>query len=489
LTSQRLAAQVLGALAASGIRHFYLAPGSRSQALALAAAELEQQGKATLTVRLDERSLAFTALGRSLAGEPAAVITTSGTAVANLAPAALEAFHAGVPLLFLTADRPAELRGKGANQTTEQPGLLKVLGCFDVSGFDQLEPALTEAFQLAMGVSGRPGPVQLNLQFAEPLSDLSPSPLDFLKQLQAPTAVKADPVRVAVLNRAVVIAGAGAGPVANEFAQAIGAPLLAEPSSGARFGAALAGYQSQLSKRLGEVNQVFVFGKPTLSRAVIALCNSVRPVVVAGKNYEAFGIGDPEVVAQELTPIGTADPAWTASWVSEPENSRAAELANAVWEATGPEDGLLFGASNLIRAADRSVSPKQLNVFANRGLAGIDGTVSTALGLAQHFSRTRALIGDLTLLHDAGGLNLTDLGSLNVQLIVGNDSGGSIFRSLEIADQAEPEQFGRLFLTPQSVEIESLAKAYGWHYRKVSDVSELISLLELPGFVLIDYQL
>ena len=115
--SQEFAASLIAEFVASGVKNFYLAPGARSQALAIAAGQLAQAGKLSLTIRLDERTLAFTALGRAMAtGEPSVIITTSGTAVANLHPAVLEAHHSGVPLILLTADRPAELRGVGANQ-------------------------------------------------------------------------------------------------------------------------------------------------------------------------------------------------------------------------------------------------------------------------------------------------------------------------------------------------------------------------------------
>ena len=128
-------AHLLAALAKAGVRNFFLAPGARSQALAIAAGQLASAGKIDLHVRLDERSLAFTALGSALAsGEPSVIITTSGTAVANLHPAVLEANHSGVPLILLTADRPHELRGVGANQTTNQVGIFAdaVRECFDV---------------------------------------------------------------------------------------------------------------------------------------------------------------------------------------------------------------------------------------------------------------------------------------------------------------------------------------------------------------------
>ena len=147
MTSQSIAAHVVASLHANGVTDFLLSPGSRSQALAIAAQQLEEAGLARLTVRLDERSMAFTGLGISVASKkPVALIVTSGTAVANLYPAVMEAHHSGVPLILLTADRPARLRNKGANQTTNQVG---VFG-FAATSFDVgLETSGSSAAEIA----------------------------------------------------------------------------------------------------------------------------------------------------------------------------------------------------------------------------------------------------------------------------------------------------------------------------------------------------
>jgi 2-succinyl-5-enolpyruvyl-6-hydroxy-3-cyclohexene-1-carboxylate synthase len=164
-------------------------------------------------------------------------------------------------------------------------------------------------------------------------------------------------------------------------------------------------------------------------------------------------------------------------------------LASLIWSSTASKEHLLFGASQIIREAENCLPPKEISVFANRGLAGIDGTVSTALGLAQSGSKTRALMGDLTLLHDASGLNVSGLGDLNVQLIVGNDGGGEIFRHLEVAQQLDESKLSQLFLTPQQVKLEELAQAYGWQYFKTSSLEELTEVLPKDGLWLIDFQL
>lgn len=491
--SQLFASQFVAALQNLGVKSFFLAPGARSQALAIAVNQLAKAGLVDLTVRLDERSMGFMALGRALGDAyPVALITTSGTAVANLHPAVLEAHHAGVPMILLTADRPAKLRGKGANQTTNQNGIFAdaVRDCIDIDASADPRLIAKRAVELAVGAEARPGPVQVNIQFAEPLSSAQPSALEFVTQ--AESVMRANHLTeldVVVSERAVVVAGAGAGLAASDFAKEAGLPLLAEPSSGARVKGSITNYISKLSELSAEVSQVFVFGKPTLSRAILNLLRNTEYWVQKPSNYESFDVfGTAQGFADGLVPIGQGSAEWVARWESEPEQSDRASLVSKVWDATTGSDRLLFGASELIRVAERSVAGKELNVFASRGLAGIDGAVSTALGLAQAGNQVRAIIGDLTLLHDASGLNISGLGQLDVQLVVGNDSGGSIFSHLEMAQLLDKPDFDLLFTTPQAVNLEALALSYGWKYFKTTP-AELDRHLSLEGFVLIDCEL
>ena len=491
MTAQDFAASLVANLVASGVESFYLSPGARSQALAIAAEQLASAGKAKLTVRLDERSMAFTALGNALAsGKPVAVITTSGTAVANLHPAVLEAFHAGIPLILLTADRPARLRGKGANQTTLQQGIFAggTVAEFDLEA-DDPEVAAKFAHSAVLAAVNKQGPVQLNLQFDLPLSSASPTATEVLATLDPHPPVGAGDLaelEVPVDDHTVVIAGAG-GEGAREFAEKAGLPLLAEPSSGERSGPnAIVDYIAALDYLGDQVRKVVVFGKPTLSRPIQKLISASAVYV----NHSRFGLFDPfdNVIASadRLLPSSVAAAQWLESWRREPEVDARAELVQFVWDRS---DRLLFGASDLIRVADRVVKPKQIEVYSNRGLSGIDGTVSTAIGIAQEKQDVTALIGDLTLLHDANGLNRSDLGDMNIRLIVGNDNGGHIFSRLEVNELLPPATFERLFATPQAVDLRSLAAAYGWKYFRCESLKQLEALWDETGFVLIDYAL
>lgn len=494
--SQQFAAELVANLVALGVKDFYLAPGARSQALAIAVSQMVDANKASLTIRLDERSLAFAALGRSLAtGKPVAVITTSGTAVANLHPAVLEAQHAGVPLLLLTADRPARLRGLGANQTTNQEGIFGDIPCFDIaSPKPEFQP---DGAQIAMAAldlmlgGTRPSPVQLNLQFEEPLSSSSPNAAQLSPLAVASNyANSVQSVELEIDDSTVVVAGAGAGVAATEFAQAANLPLFAEPSSGSRFGdQVVVNYPELLKTDLADrIKTVVVFGKPSLSRSVMKLIKTSR-VYVVRSNYEPFNVFEnARMIVDSIVPIGRASDHWIKSFSSETTEDPRAGFVSKVWDSI-KDEALLFGASDLIRVAENCLPPKPLRVFSNRGLAGIDGTVSTALGIAQAGNKVKALLGDLTLIHEISGLNLSGLGDLDVQLIIGNDNGGHIFDHLEMREHLSPEWFEKLFTTPQQLDLEPIVTGFGWKYIRCENLTDLDEAIRTRGFVVIDYQL
>jgi 2-succinyl-5-enolpyruvyl-6-hydroxy-3-cyclohexene-1-carboxylate synthase len=528
-----------------GVRDIVVSPGSRSQALALAAAEFEKQGLLRLRVRIDERVGAFLALGLAVeTGSPVLVVTTSGTAVANLHPAVLEAHHSAVPLIIISADRPDSLRGIGSNQTTQQPGIFgtAVHQTWDVAAPTGAAGEMDAAAQLAReAVAAVNGPVHLNLSFDEPLSapfmwqpserDVTPEPAvarrpsfpDLFSDLDpvvetttqhspgAPTRLALSPAPATV-----VIAGTGSGPRAEQVARELGAPLIAEVASGAHFGPNLVvAYRELLNTaNFGDrVARVIVFGHPTLSREIPALIQraGVQTIVVRHPSVDDYNPGRcVRLFVDEVSVSGEAtDRAWLGRWVSSSRQLLETDsvapdidadagthakselaivrtpvdrrmLAEAVWRATWPHDRLVLGASRLIREVDRVVPGKKIPVHANRGLAGIDGTISTALGIALASQAeagnegvTRVLLGDLAIFHDVGAL-MFGMGEPRprIQVIVGNDGGGTIFDVLEVASQAG-DSFDRVLLTQQNASIEALAAAYGWRYISAATRGEL----------------
>lgn len=565
----------------AGVTDVVVSPGSRSQALALAAVALERAGGLTVHVRLDERTAGFFALGLAVeSGRPAAVVTTSGTAVANLHPAVLEAHHSGVPMIVLSADRPDELRGIGSNQTTVQPGMFGDAVPFvrdveapsahgaDASVRAALRDLARQAVAAAAGHTGQPGPAQLNVAFREPLSaGLDAENVQGVPDDEVDTAFATRRVHgglpVAELSPddepgTVVIAGHDAGADAERIAWELGAPLLAEVSSGARFGRNLVVAYRDLLRDPdfgGAVRRAVVLGHPTLSREVPALLQrqGVETIVVRGPAADPFDParasphrhgpdaagaspgnrrrGPSESLTTFVSDVRVTDRtrpehrAWVGRWVGasrqllgdgdagpdlgakrSPDRAERnkflrdevalrrrpvdrAMLADAVWGVTWPHDRLVFGASQIIRVADGRVLGKKIRVHANRGLAGIDGTVSTALGIAAALEQssasvgtTRVLLGDLTLLHDLGAfVTGTEERTHRVQVVVGNDHGGAIFRGLEVARTTPPEDMRRMMSTPQHVDVERVVTGLGWQYRRAETWGDLERVLTDPA--------
>ncbi|MEH0108435.1 2-succinyl-5-enolpyruvyl-6-hydroxy-3-cyclohexene-1-carboxylic-acid synthase [Tersicoccus sp. MR15.9] len=549
--STTVARAVVRLLIDGGVRDVVVCPGSRSAPLAYALAEVavapdEDEGPAgrlRLHVRIDERSAGFTALGLARGtGVPAAVVTTSGTAVGNLMPAVMEANHSAVPLLVISADRPEELRGTGANQTTRQAGLfgVHVREAVDVPA-DDIDAALEAASRVLAAAQGllpgsstpaatAPGPVQLNLAFRDPLvpagdpavdgdvaaSDSSSTDAGSVSgsgDESTPVSHAARSAAATTPHRTVVVAGDGAGPEAARFAADLGLPLLAEPSSNARHGAtSVAAYRLLLPHLFERVERAVLFGRPTLSRPVAALLSrpEIETALYAPTPVAWFDPGRRrERVITDLAELaafaGSGPDGWAAEWTGlgarlatrltalaeadarEGHGLNGPLLAAHLWAAT---DGILVaGSSNPIRDLDLAApvdGPGPLRVIANRGVAGIDGTISTASGVALGTGRpVRVLLGDVTYLHDATGWYLgAGEREPDLQAVVLNDAGGAIFGLLEHGRVARrpgwTSAVERLFGTPQQVDLAALAAAYGVRHQRVADLDALDDALAAP---------
>ncbi|MBT2585681.1 2-succinyl-5-enolpyruvyl-6-hydroxy-3-cyclohexene-1-carboxylic-acid synthase [Arthrobacter sp. ISL-95] len=525
LTSIGAARIAVTALLDGGVRHVVVAPGSRSAPMAYALAEAEAAGRVRIHVRIDERDAGFTALGLALSTQaPVAVVTTSGTAVGNLLPAVMEANHSAVPVVVISADRPEELHGTGANQTTIQLDLFgeHVRFAVAVPAGDHPQKAVATALYAATGAleDTPPGPVQVNLAFRDPLvpagGDALPEAAGrgVFHYVAGPQALDLPAASSELAERrTVVLAGHDAGPVAEAFARAHGLPLLAEPSSNARFGPNVVGPYRVLLAHFGPdsptpIERVVLFGRATLSRPVAALLarESVesaiyQPVPVAwyeaGRRRETPIETLPELA--EFAGRGSAD--WLDSWLlagAAAQHGLDGVLAGEI-HAKGPSVGatvwehsrgqLVLGSSNGIRDVDLAGQPHPepiATVYANRGLAGIDGTIATATGIALGSGReTTVLLGDVTFLHDAGGLLLGHGEPVpDLRIVVLNDSGGAIFSLLEHGAVEDSGAYGtaveRLFATPHTVDISALAAAYGVGHQAVTTTAELTAALKSP---------
>ncbi|GAB3915808.1 2-succinyl-5-enolpyruvyl-6-hydroxy-3-cyclohexene-1-carboxylate synthase [Microlunatus endophyticus] len=520
---------VVEELISYGVRDVVLAPGSRNAPLAYELFEADKIGLLRLHIRIDERSAAFTALGLAKgSATPVPVITTSGTAAGNLHPAVMEAWHSRVPLIAITADRPLSVVNTGANQTTRQSGLFAghVRAEVQLSSNDlaprawrfQLNRALVAASGLRSMIGG---PVHVNIGFSEPLV---PEPVDAIEEDYrevTPSTGRPPVTRLPVGPQTVVVAGdlpPEDGAEIAAIAERAGIPLLAEPSSNARGGGtAISSYRLLLQSSLvDDIERVIVVGHTTLSRPVTRLLQrqDIELIIVdAAPEWSDPAMNADRVIAAfELSP-GSAESdgpdEWLARWqqadralrplitrtIADPATDApmitGPALAELVWQSLGAEDLLFVGSSNPIRDLDlagRSATPPV--TYANRGLAGIDGSVSTAIGLALAADQpAHALLGDLTFLHDSNGLIIGPAEPRpRVRFIVADDNGGSIFATLEQGHPAQMSAFERLFGTPHGTDLAGIAAASGVDYLKITRLDDLREHLRLPphGLEIID---
>ncbi len=501
--STRLARDVVSALMEAGVREVVLCPGSRNAPLSFAVHDASRAGLLRLHTRIDERTAGFLALGLTKVGARAAVLCTSGTAVANLLPAVMEAAHAGLDLVVVTADRPARMRGTSANQTTDQVGVFGAFAATTVVAAGVGSGVGSGAVEI-----GRPGgPVHLNVHLDEPLlpdgawTDAAADAWEMTWRDEHVEAVELPPG-----PRTVVVAGDDAGPPARVLAQAAGWPLLAEPTSGSRTGDhAIRTYRLLLGSELGDrIERVVVAGHPTLSRPVARLLGREDLEVVSLRTRGFWSTRPFEVdLEADRFVAGAGDPGWLEEWreadrsvgrqldrllAAEPDLTPY-EVAGAVSRAL-PAGGLLHvGASSPIRDLDLMVARYAVGdrrkVIANRGLAGIDGTVSTAIGAAlgrPRSTRALALVGDVTFLHDATGLVLGPREERpDLTIVVVNDNGGSIFSMLEQGAEEHRDSFETLFGTPHDVDLASLCAATRTPHLRVASLPELEQALASPN--------
>jgi 2-succinyl-5-enolpyruvyl-6-hydroxy-3-cyclohexene-1-carboxylate synthase len=503
-------------LVRNGLRHAVVCPGSRNAPLSFALHEAAEAGRVTLHVRVDERSGGFLALGLAArSAVPALVTCTSGTAAANLHPAVAEADRAGVPLLVLTADRPPEMRAAGASQVIDQGRLYgSAVRLYDELAVAERRPGQVaywraQACRAWRAAAGREwaGPVHLNVPFGEPL--VPGAGADWPESLEGRpggarwTEAAASDGGGGVLRptarRGLLLAADADAGAARAWAERHGWPLLAE-TGGAGFGGpnAISAGMSLLAVpdfvRRHRPEQVVCLGRPTVFRQVAKLLGDedVEVLLVHG---DPVGWPNPahRVAAVGATlgePTEAGDPEWLAAWQQAGKQAAVAvhsALDAEAWPA-GPQVArvlvdalpagalLVVGSSNPTRDVALGARARpDVRVHRNRGVAGIDGTVSTAIGATlAHGGPGYALLGDLTFLHDANGL-LIPPGEPHPDLavVVFNDSGGGIFSLLEQGAPEHEAAFERVFGTPHEVDLAALCAAHRVPHTAAGDPEEL----------------
>ena len=527
---------LLDGLRAAGVASAVVCPGSRSTPLALAVA----RSGLPYTVHLDERSAAFHALGYAKAsGQAVLLVCTSGTAGANFLPAVAEASLARVPLVILTADRPPELRAWGAAQTMEQRSLYAGFARWSEDApcpsedVAQDYPRALAHRAVAAATGPAPGPVHLNVPFREPLvpatvamdaSDVSARSLPAQRSAPAANRLSAAEVRELLgVERGVLVFGPDAwdpatADAARDLAASLGWPAIADPASGLRAGAALDGaliHSADVLLRdpdtaaLLAPQFVLRFGGQPTSKACNQWLAQHRAATVWLAD-PAASFRDPQHRAARLLRAAPADVAaalrasgatpgigavaWRTRWQDADRATCAAiddalqaeprflapQLAQSLWAALPHGAALYAGNSMAIREVDSFAGPRaaELRLLANRGVNGIDGQVSSALGAAAAHGRPTVLwCGDLTALHDVSGLLAGRLHGGNLTVVVSNDDGGGIFEYLPVARSVPREVFEPLFALPHGLDLCAIARGFGWQASRATSAVEFEATL------------
>lgn len=491
-TSTTLARTIVRQILEAGITDVVISPGSRNAPLSIAFVQAAARNLITLHTRIDERTAAFFALGIAKASKrPVPVVCTSGTAVANYHPAILEASHSNLPLLVMTADRPANLRRTGANQTTEQARIFgKAVRYFaDVSG---------AAYPMELPFNSlRTGPVHLNIQFAEPLSpDDDTAWLATVKEREPLVlSEKSAGTFYTKSTRGILVIGQDRAGFSveevNKFAKDLGWPVLAEDPLSfpeAIPHASIFLTSQSITDELAP-DTVVVIGRTTLSRPINRIISMARKSIVIDPRIltvDSDRSADQKFTSLPICEKSVIDTEYLARWVKYGE--RAAKMVSEIkdwseqvlareFSANLPTGTTLFiSSSRPIRDIEGFSTPRTgIETFANRGLAGIDGNISTALGIASQRKSTVALLGDLSFLHDVTGLIHHE--QIDLKIYVVDNNGGGIFSTLS---HRGVDGFEEVFGTPHNLDLQKIAAAFGIATNRVSNQNELKADLAKP---------
>ncbi|MFZ9165138.1 MAG: 2-succinyl-5-enolpyruvyl-6-hydroxy-3-cyclohexene-1-carboxylic-acid synthase [Ilumatobacteraceae bacterium] len=515
-----------------GVRHAVVSPGSRSTPIAL---EIANRQEIEMHIFHDERSAAFAALGIAKAsGIPAILVCSSGTAAVEFHPAVVEAHHSEVPILICTADRPAELQGVGAPQTIDQQNLYGVsvrkfvnAEVADESESHTWRKIARDLFATSLGKVR--GPVHLNLRFREPLMGVATSlpprherSATIADKVDLPSARSLRKLKKALnFKNGVIIAGPENYQVESvlHLAQTLSWPVLADPRSGARvpskFVVAAADsilrdediakkLQPQVVLRFGTLPASKVVNSWLASSGAKQIVITTTPTLADPDQLCALHIvGEIDELCAELVSARTNeqikrdDFSWLDLWDSA-ESSAQKSINAALADEPGLSEpsvaralyGLLPEASNLvvsssmpIRDVEWFAAPRTgLRVHANRGANGIDGVVSTAVGIALATRQpTTLLIGDIALLHDVNGLIGLVSREIDLRIVVIDNNGGGIFSFLPQAQNLELTKFEKIFGTPHGVNLKMVAQAHQINTHEVANMSDFAEVLSQRG--------
>ena len=515
-----------------GVRHAVVSPGSRSTPIAL---EIANRQEIEMHIFHDERSAAFAALGIAKAsGVPAILVCSSGTAAVEFHPAVVEAHHSETPILICTADRPAELQGVGAPQTIDQQNLYGVAirkfvnaEVADDSESHTWRHIARDLFATSLG--DVQGPVHLNLRFREPLmgfaTNLPPRSANdavITKKVALPSSRSLRKLNKALESEnGLIIAGPENYRVESilRLAETLGWPIIADPRSGTRVpnklvvaGADAILRDEDFSKRL-RPDVVLRFGTLPASKVVNSwlLGSGANQVVITttpsltdpDRQCSLHIVSDIDELCAGLVSVHSKESvrkrslSWLDKWVAAEDSAQKAinaaladepgltepGVARAIYALVPEASHLVVSSSMPIRDVEWFGAPRNgLRVHANRGANGIDGVVSTAVGVALATRQpTTLLIGDIALLHDVNGLINLASRKIDLRIVVIDNNGGGIFSFLPQAQTLDEAKFEKIFGTPHDANIKMLAQAHQINTHELTNISDLAEVLSQRG--------
>lgn len=527
-TAATFCATLVDEWARQGVRYAVVAPGSRSTPLAIA---LAQSAAIEVHVFHDERSASFAALGIGMAsGFPAVLLCTSGTAATHFHGAVVEAHQSDVPMIVCTADRPPELRDVGAAQTIDQTHLFgSAVRWFHDPGVPSRDAASTwrslAARTVQAAVGARPGPVHLNLPFREPLTgeviDMPPSRekrwSDIIRLGASENQDLSEIVEAISGRRGIIIAGRGASRDVLLLAESLGWPIFADAVSGVRElnSSVIIGFDAILRSEMFAMSHipevVLRIGAPPASKVLaqwvsnkdcrVIQLRASEMVTDPDHKVEYTIIGDVAIATRALAMAGTpCDKGWMADWTNAEvvaqeamsvwtsENFSEPSAARTVTSAMSVGSHLVVSSSMPIRDVEWfGTTTSGVTVHSNRGTNGIDGVISTAVGVALATkARVTVLVGDVACLHDSNGLWALNRRNVELTIVVINNDGGSIFSFLPQAKIVSNSDFELLYGTPHGASFEHLAATHGITYERVTTVKDLETNLQRGGTRLIE---
>ncbi|MFM1826033.1 MAG: 2-succinyl-5-enolpyruvyl-6-hydroxy-3-cyclohexene-carboxylic-acid synthase [Actinomycetota bacterium] len=496
-----------------------LSPGSRNGPISLALVQAEKEGLIQVGVRIDERSAAFLALGASIAsGKPSAVLTTSGTAVANLFPAIVEAKYSGIPLIVLTADRPASFQGTGANQVIAQRDIFGsyVSRSIEIAS-DSLNIETSSAKEaikdrinsvISIAVKNRV-PVHLNITLSEPLVPTQKFKLLKSKNTQLETPNFSENILTEYLGKkGIIVAGATNLEYLNyakDLSTALDWPVIVEPPHVCVGDNMVSNSSVVLAMKKNELNPevVLTIGRVGLSRQVSELIkNSSIVVSCAVPNVITNSVAKQKISGLFRIPIKQRNENWLKLWkdsglaVFEKIQKELKEYANLsnlhvvqnLIQHLPKNSHIHLSSSFAARDFDLLISPfydspfsnGEVSVSMNRGVNGIDGVVSTAIGASLVNNKpTFAFLGDIAALHDLNSFIIPKLEKVpDITFIITDNNGGGIFNTLE---QSGVEDFERVYGTPTEVNLSQLFSNLNVKTNEIKNLEEIKNYLGQPS--------